>query len=241
MENFSLGEITRKNPMESLNIPELTNKIPEESYNVTVLTSKNPDVVKACSVSIMGKYKIERVEFENETKFTVHILDNFPHHEVKETSRKFPDEVITCKYFSSINDYSEVSIVEYRNGENKLKAVNQQYHADNFPLINKKDLKDIRTIAAGLCGLFDKTKTDKDGNPFINWYEDEVHIKFEHEGIEGKEYRIEIIKHHATIHYKVFENLGNNDWREVTQNYSEEDIINTDWKEISKLTSKKMC
>jgi hypothetical protein len=86
---------------------------------------------------------------------------------------------------------------------------------NNTPLIGGEDDDAIKKKAEAFCRRLDTKETDKDGNLFINWFDEEVCYKFEYDGADGTKYKIEATKERSNISFKVYEGHIRYDWQEI--------------------------
>jgi len=152
---------------------------------------------------------------DNLLQFSVNSENYFPHHEIKVVSKFFPEDVvITCRYKNEMDDYSEARIVEYHNGEYKDLDIEPIYYY--IPRLgNSHDDNRILDKVEAFFRRLDTTDTDKEGNLFLNWFNDEVCYKFEYDGVDGK-FKVEATKRRDQIYLKVYESFTKEDWREIT-------------------------
>jgi len=189
----------------------------------TTLKCSNAEVVKKC---------IEAMN-NNETPFlkdTIACEDggtvchavtawDYPCEKIKAVSREFPNDVITCRYSNEGDWYSQIHIVEYRNGNEKIVDIEPGYTSGHIPLIDEKDRDAIIKKATAYCRKLDTTRTDNDGKMFIDWFKEKVCFTFEHDGADGKKYRVEATKNLHDLGFKIFEGHVKHDWREITNEF----------------------
>lgn len=176
----------------------------------------NYEALNAIAIAIIAHCKEAALHWNDDpTQFSVKSSNYTPHQEIKAISSCFPDDVITCRYKSEINDYSEACIVEYHNGEDKELDIVPIYHYIRR-LGNSHDDNGILDKVEAFCRRLDTKETDEEGNMFLNWFDEEVSYKFEYNGLDGKKYKVEATKRRDQIDLKVYENfIIKEDWRGI--------------------------
>lgn len=190
------------------------------NYDNTELKCSNTEAVKACVMAINSErkpYVRDYLDYKAGDKELFAVTAwGVPHEKIKEVSKQFPNDVITCRYSFEHDWFSEVQIVEYRNGDEKEVGIEQGYMTGQIFLDNENDRDAIIKKAIAFCRKLDTTEKDKDGNLFINWFAEKVCYTFEHNGADGKKYRVEATKEKRNvIDFKVYEGHVKYDWREV--------------------------
>jgi hypothetical protein len=112
--------------------------------------------------------------------------------------------------------FSEIHVVEYRNGKDDVVDIEPGYMFSRIPLNKNADREAIHTKAVSFFRRLETKEKDKEGNLTLKWFNEEVCYKFEHDGEDGKKYRVEATKWREQIDLKVFEGLVKYDWREIT-------------------------
>lgn len=195
------------------------------NWNDTELKCSNPEVVKACATALAGMDENGTRHWKDgDTDIRVHTRNDIPDDKVKEISKQFPGDVITCRYSFEYDFYSQVFTVEYRNGEGKEVNIEPGYMFGHIPLNNDNDRDAIYKKTIAFYRRLDTTETDKDGKFSLNWFDEEVCYKFEHDGADGKKYRIEATKGRSHIDFKVFEGHVKYDWQEIPNNTGGGDV-----------------
>ncbi len=199
------------------------------NWDDTILKCSNAEAVKACVMAIKSEgkpYMRDGSDYqEGATEFYAVTAWGVPHEKIKEVSKQFPNDVITCRYSFDYDRFSDVHIVEYRNGDGEEVNIEPGYMSGHIPLNNDNDRAAIYEKAKAFCRKLDTTETDKDGKLFINWFDEKVCYTFEHNSTGGKKYRIEATKEmRNVINFKVYEGHIKYDWREITNNTVGEDI-----------------
>lgn len=192
------------------------------NWDDTVLKCSNAEAVKACVMAIKdaGKpYMRDGSDYqEGDTEFYAVTAWGVPHEKIKEVSKQFPNDVITCRYSFEHDRYSAIHIVEYRNGEEKVVNIEPGYMTGHIFLNSENDRDAIIKKAMAFCRKLDTTEMNKDGKLFINWFDEKVCYTFEHNSTDGKKYRVEATKENQNvIDFKVYEGVINYDWREIRE------------------------
>jgi hypothetical protein len=197
-------------------------RITMSNLNTTIVQSNNPEVLKACARSISASNIAEDVyPVQGGIELVVKTLNCIPHDEVLKVSRRFPDEVITCRHVLNRANFSEIQIVEYCNGQNEVKAIEPIYWYNHLSLSDLVDQGPIFDKVYAFFSLIDRTKENEDGKLVLNWFDEEVRYRFQHEDSDGKKYLIEATKIRNQIDFMAFEALGGSRWK-IT---SEPDLI----------------
>lgn len=173
--------------------------------SITNIKCSNPEVVKACELAVSN----EDLGFgshwsPSDTEFGISYETDNSGINISEIitniSRRFPTDVITCGYSYEFGGSVEhqgsnyVSIVEYLNGEVIKKDVEPIYWFKRIDLKNEKDIKGIYNKAKNFFLRLDTKETDKDGNLFIKWLDEEIIYKFSYDTIDGENYSVEATK-----------------------------------------------
>jgi len=186
------------------------------NWNTTVIECSNPEVMKTCKAELAEMDRNDGKDWDDsDVSFCVSMPNRVPHDKIKEISVRFPDDVITCRYSFEYDLYTEVHIVEYRNGKDKEVDIEPSYLLNNTPLIGGEDDDAIEKKAEAFCRRLDTKETDKDGNLFINWFGEKVCYTFEHNSADGTKYKIEATKERSNISFKVYEGHIRYDWQEI--------------------------
>jgi len=186
------------------------------NWDDTLLICSNPEVVKKAALAIRWVKGYNNWK-EGDTKFYGTTVGCVPFMEVIEISKQFPDDVITCEYSIEVDRWSEIHTIEYRNGESELIGISPSYMLGTIPLKNNEDIDGIHNRAIAFCRRLDLMEMDKDGRLFINWFDKEVCLKFEYDGVDGKKYKVEATKCREYVDFKIYEGLIKYDWRELSK------------------------
>jgi len=186
------------------------------NWDSTTLKCNNVEVMKACAAALKNSDRNDGAGWnEGDMEIYVSTRWGIPHDKVKEVSNQFPDDVIVCKYSFECDYFSEIHTVEYRNGQGTEVDIEPSYMYNPIPLKNEKDQKTIYEKAAALYKKLDAKEKKEDGSLSIKWFDEEICYKFEHDGEDGKKYRIETTKQNSLINFKVFEGIVKYDWKEL--------------------------
>ena len=187
------------------------------NWDSTTLKCSNTEAVKACAAAIRDSHCNRGAPWkEGDTEFYASTRNGIPNDEIKGVSRQFPDDIITADYCFECDCFSEIHKVEYSNGEEIVVDIKPNYMYNPISLDNEKDYEAIYEKAAAFCRKLDTKEKKEDGTLSINWFNEEVIYKFEHDGEDGKKYRVEATKRDCQIDFKVFEGIATYDWREIT-------------------------
>ncbi len=190
------------------------------NWDHTELKCSNTEAVNACVMAINSESKPFVRDYldykEGDTELFAVTAWGVPDEKIKEVSKQFPNDVITCRYSFEHDWYSDVHIVDYRNGAEKEVNIKPGYMTGHIFLNSEKDRDAIIEKAIAFCRKLDTTETNKDGELFINWLAEKVCYTFEHNGADGKKYRVEATKEmRNVIDFKVYEGHIKYDWREI--------------------------
>jgi hypothetical protein len=185
-------------------------------YILTTITCSNPDVIKACVLAIRDYDAEQCAEWKDGyTAICTSMNYHIPFNEIEQVSKQFPDEVITFEHnYDSTpgDDY----IGEFRNGEYKHLRLEIAYYIFPMHLGNEKDEDGIIEKAQTLFRKIDTLETDEEGKSYIDWCCGVVCYTFYYDGTDGKEYKVVATKQHWIIDFKIYENSGKDNWREIT-------------------------
>lgn len=193
---------------------------------ITALKCRNPEVIKACASALKNSDRNGCNGWkEGDTELYAETENDAPDEKIQEISKQYADATIKCWYGYEGDNILEVQRVEYHAGRKRvLVGGNDMCDFVPFAAIPLDDIKDRDAIcekAVAFCHRLDRIKK-KHGELFIEFFMEEVRYTFEHDGMDGKRYRIEATKDGSQIRFKVFEGLVKYDWREVKP--SEDDI-----------------
>ncbi|MFZ2399635.1 MAG: hypothetical protein WAW31_13345 [Smithella sp.] len=196
------------------------------NWNSTVLECSNSEVVKACATAIRDSDRNDMNGWKDgDTTLCAKTANGIPHDKVIEISKQVPNDIIICRYSFEHDMFSQIHTLEYSNGAYKEVNLEPGYMSGHIPLNNDNDRDAIIEKATAFCRKLDTTETDKDGNLFINWFDEKVCYTFEYDGADGKKYRVEATKEmRHGINFKVYEGHVKYDWKEVSDRTIDDDI-----------------
>ena len=175
----------------------------------------NPAAVSACGLAIKNCAAAYGLEMEDETEICAAMPDYVPHQEIKDVSTQFPNDDITFIYTCVATGASDFHIVTYRKGIVEKVDISPAYVHEHLSCININDRDGIFSKVMSLCHKLDTAGKDKEGNMFINWFNDEVCYKFTYDGLDGKKFKVEATKRRDQIDLKLYEGRPKYDWRKI--------------------------
>lgn len=185
------------------------------SNNHELVKCSNPEVMKAFALVVKHLNGGEEDYNASDADIYATMEDYVTRQEIIEISKKFPDDIIICRYKYEPTIYYCVYITaEYLNGASKKVDIEPSYW---FSRINVSDTEKRIAIydkAKFFFRKLDTKETDEEGNIFINWCNDDVCYKFIYYD-NGKIYQVEARKDRALVDLKVYESCTKEDWREI--------------------------
>jgi hypothetical protein len=191
------------------------------NWDSTILECNNPEVVKACFKAIGGEKASSRGFKDGDRNAYFVTNSGVCHDEISAISKTFPDELITCKYLFSSEDWSQIRTVEYRDGKGLWVTVEPGYFHNEISLPHKKDQDAVCERALSFFRQLDTTREEEDGTPIIDWRMEPISFNFEYAAVDRKKYRVEAEKIFSRIDFRILEEGPNNNWVEMRHETSQ--------------------
>jgi hypothetical protein len=180
------------------------------NYNNTVFQCDSPEVLNAFKSACERDGKNHEIFIKDNN---VHLSTPWDtgHDTAAAISKQYPDEVITCFYSFEDVQYSEIYKYEYSAGESMLVDLTPNYMVQVIDCLDEVDSDAIVEKAQDFCRMLDVVEKSENGKIKINWFDAEVVFTFEHQGQNGKKYKVEAEKNYSQIYFKIFESVR--EWR----------------------------
>jgi hypothetical protein len=141
----------------------------------TILTSDNPERLDAIMKEAVFNRERGR-EHQGPGKWLIETAWGVPHEEITKLSKNNPAMTFKAVYSFEHNLYSEIDILEYKDGEYTFNKEPGYLYSlkGNGNIFDKPFFIPLREKAESIFRRIDVVRQNDEGKPFIDWYTEDI-------------------------------------------------------------------